>query len=99
MNRGMERKRERWRKRWGYGGFFMCPSARSEYLCIAPDWKTERRRSWVCKEGAVQGYPDLARGELKNSIIISFFVEVDSMKYQRRPNLHAPTMIDPKHDD
>ena len=63
----------------------MGPSARSGYLCTAPDWKTERRRSEVCKEGAVQRYPDLARGDLKNSI--SFLVEVDSVK------LATPTIL------
>ena len=62
-------------------GFFMGPSARS-----APDWKTERRRSEVCKEDAVQRYPDLSRGDLKN--FISFSVEIDSVK------LPIPTMID-----
>ena len=57
-------------------GFFMAPSARSGYLCIAPDWKTERQRSKVCKEGAVQIYPYLTRGDLN---AISFLVEVDSV--------------------
>ena len=46
----------------------MGPSARSGYLCTALDWKTERRRSEVCKESAVQKYPYLERGDLKNSI-------------------------------
>ena len=64
----------------------MAPSARSRYLYTAPDWKTERRRSEVCKEGAVQRNPYLARGDLKNSI--SFAVEVDSVK------LPTPTLID-----
>ena len=61
-------------------GFFMGPSASSGYLCTAHYWKTERRRSEVCKEGAMQRYPDLARGDLKNSIF--FLVEVDSGKPQ-----------------
>ena len=70
----------------------MAPSARSRYLCAAPDRKTERRRSEVCKEGAVQRYPNLARGDLKNSI--SFLVEVDSVKSQLIPNLPTLTVID-----
>ena len=67
-------------------GFFMGPSARSAYPCTTPAWKTERRRREVCKEDAVQRYPDFARGGLKNSI--SFSVEVDSAK------LPTPTMVD-----
>ena len=34
----------------GFRGFFIGPSARSGYLCTAPGWKTERRRSEVCKK-------------------------------------------------
>ena len=37
-------------------GFFMGLSARSGYLFPACDWKTERRRSEVCKEQAGKGY-------------------------------------------
>ena len=55
------------------------------YLCNAPDWKTERQRSEICKEGAVQRYSDLARGDLKNSI--SFLEEVDLVKSRWSPNL------------
>ena len=83
---GREQNFQKWHKESSrYRGLFMVPSARSGYLCTAPDWKTERRRSEVCKEGAVQRYSDLARGGLKNSV--SFSEEVDSAK------LPTPSMI------
>ena len=43
-------------------------------LCTAPDWKTERQRSEVCKEG---NHEDFMK------IFISFLVEVDSVRFQR----------------
>ena len=64
----------------GYREFIIGPSARSGYLCTALDRKTTRKRGEVCREGAVQNYPDLRRGDSKKSIF--FLVEVGSVMSQ-----------------
>ena len=63
----------------GYGELVIGPSARSGYLCR----KAARKRGEVCREGAVQYYPDLARGDSKKSIFL--LVEIDSVRSQLSP--------------
>ena len=50
--------------------FFKSPRARSGYLFTAPSLQTSLLRRSVFQSGAVQRYPDLALGPMKNPLYL-----------------------------